>query len=156
MTISHKEPPSSQEEIPVASAARSATAGARASALHNSALAWLPQISAWWVRHQDMAKLAGPAAAYLALVCVFLFGAWGLLAAAIASALLVKYGPAVSADTMLSLYRAQPIAPRQGAALRTALATLSTRAGLTAAPAIAIVPSKIGRASCRERVCLAV
>lgn len=141
MTPSHDEPPSLTREIAAEAAVTPRQTVSRGAVLWDRAQSLVPRAQTWWERHHDKAQLAGPAAAYLAVVCVLLFGPWGLLAAVLASALLVRYGPSVSADTMLSLYRAQPIAPRQGAALRGALATLATRAELKSTPAIAIIPS---------------
>ena len=148
-------PPRGQASVSQASASQGSTSHASASqangprnkAVSRGADLWqrtqslVPHVQDWWDRYRDIAQLTGPAAAYLALVCVLLFGAWGFLLALMISALLVRTGPNISADTILSLYRAQPIAPRQGAALRSALATLSARAELASAPAIAIIPS---------------
>ncbi len=160
MTTSHDEPPSMTAGSPADAAASKSGAAVSKSGENRSgesvpkshfattsAALWeraqtaVPYAKAFWDRHRGKAQLAGPAAAYLALVCGLLFGAWGLFVAVLASTLLVRLGPNISADTMLSLYRAQPIAPRQGAALRSALASLSARAELATAPAIAIIPS---------------
>ena len=141
MTTSHDEPPSLTGGSSSDAATKPGDAVSRGAAYWERARSLVPHAKALWNRHRDTARLAGPAAAYLAVLCVLLFGAWGLLAALLASTLLARFGPNISADTILSLYRAQPIAPRQGAALRSALATLSTRAELPTAPAIAIIPS---------------
>ncbi|MEQ1698074.1 MAG: M48 family metalloprotease [Hyphomicrobiaceae bacterium] len=147
MTPSHDEPPAPASltglsgGLPRDAAAGSGGAISRGAAILDRVQSLVPHAQNWWDRHRDAAQLAGPAACYLAVVCVLLFGTWGLLVAVLVSAVLVKSGPNVSADTMLSLYRAQPIAPRQGAALRAALATLSARAELKSTPAIAIIPS---------------
>ena len=109
--------------------------------LRDRAQSFVPHAQNWWHRYSDMAQLTGPAAFYLALVCILLFGTWGVVIALLATALLVVSGQNITAETVLSLYRAQPIAPRQGAALRSALAMLSARAELPNAPAIAIIPS---------------
>jgi Zn-dependent protease with chaperone function len=141
MTPSHDEPPSMTGGMPVDAAVDPASAVSRGAALWGRAQSFVPHVQSWWDRNRDKAQLAGPAAAYLAILCFLLIGPWGLLVALLASVVLVRSGPKLSADTMLSLYRAQPIAPRQGAALRAALATLSARAELNSTPAIAIIPS---------------
>ena len=85
--------------------------------------------------------LAGPSLAYLAVIAVLLFGSFGLVIAIIGGLALVTLGTRISADTMLSLYRAEPLGLGQGAALREAVATLSARADLPEPPALAIIPS---------------
>lgn len=98
-------------------------------------------IRSWFLHHQTELWLLGPVSLYLLLVCAVAFHGGGLLFALALTALLAVFGPRISADTMLSLYRAEPISPGQGLALRAAIEELSQRAGLPNPPAIAIVPS---------------
>lgn len=95
----------------------------------------------WVLEQRDDAALLIPASLYLCVVGALMFDSVGIAIALGITVLLARLGPNISADTMLSLYRAQPIAPRQGAALRSAIALLSERAGLSSQPAIAIIPS---------------
>ena len=95
----------------------------------------------WSAAHAAELNLLVPTAAYLALAGLLLFATPGLAVCAIATALLAVFGSRASAETLLRLYRAQPIAPGQGMALRAAVARLSARAGLTQPPALAIIPT---------------
>ena len=96
---------------------------------------------AWLARHHAELMLLGPTVVYLALVGYLLLHGSGLVLAAVLTAMLTVLGPRISADTMLNLYRAEPIAPAQGVALRSAIAAMSARAGLSHEPALAIIPS---------------
>lgn len=82
-----------------------------------------------------------PALAYLALAGGMMFGIAGVAAAALIVGLIATIGQRVPADTWLSIYRAEPLAPGQAQGLRLAVAALSDRAGLAHEPALAIVPS---------------
>ena len=100
------------------------------------------KVQSWFGSQQDSVWLLGPVTVYLAAVAMMLLPPGsGLAMALLAAALLFWLGRRISADTMLSLYRAEPIAPGQGASLRTAVEALSARAGLASPPALAIVPS---------------
>lgn len=95
----------------------------------------------WVLAHRDEALLLGPVAVYLGVVGLALFHAAGLVMALVAVAVLATLAARLSADTMLSLYRAEPIAPGQGAALRSAISLIAERAQLPQPPAIAVIPS---------------
>lgn len=97
--------------------------------------------SQWLARNRRMALLVVPSAAYLTLCATVLLGPAGLAIGAMASLAIAILGPRISADTMLTLYRAEPLGPGQGASLREIIAALSTRAELAEPPALAIVPS---------------
>lgn len=92
-------------------------------------------------KHRTEIMLIVPAALYLVIVCSILMGRSGVIVAAALTAAIAILGPRTKADTLLSLYRAEPIAPGQGMALRTAITTLVRRAELATDPALAIVPS---------------
>lgn len=95
----------------------------------------------WFSERMDGVSLLAPAFAYMGLIGALLFGATGFLIALVISGLVGVAGQRVSADFMLSLYGAEPIAPTQGASLRSALATLAQRAELRDPPALAVIPS---------------
>lgn len=99
------------------------------------------RVRGWLVAHTPELELLGPAGIYLAIVGLLLFYSPGLIVAMTATALLAALGPRLSADTLLRLYRAQPIAQGQGTALRGAIDSLSARAGLARAPSLAIIPT---------------
>jgi heat shock protein HtpX len=99
------------------------------------------QAKAWVLQDRVRWSLLLPVAAYLMLIAVLMMGKSGLIVAGLALAALATFGPRLPADTILSLYRAEPIAPGQGLALRAAIEALAQRAGLTTPPALAIVPS---------------
>lgn len=142
MTTSHEDPPAlapSAGSAPPQAVPAKATAASHA--IQDRWDATVRYARAWIKSHSDEAALLIPASLYFCTVCVLIFGSIGVVIALIISALLARLGPQISADTILSLYRAQPIAPRQGAALRSAIALLSERAGLPSQPAIAIIPS---------------
>ena len=119
---------------PLSSPSRAHHTLARGKVLTGRARAWLS-----YYRAELM--LLGPAAVYLGLVGFLLLHRPGLALAAMLTALLAAAGPRIPANTMLSLYRAEPIAPGQGVALRGAIAAMSARAGLAHEPALAIIPS---------------
>lgn len=115
------------------------------------------RVLAWGGRNRGRIALLGPVCVYLMVAGGLLFHGTGVLVAIAATALIAVFGPRASADTMLSLYRAEPLAPGQAQGLRLAIATLSDRAGLPSAPALAIVPSlAVGAFSvgCEPRVAL--
>jgi heat shock protein HtpX len=112
----------------------SGRAGAMAQRAVRRALAWLGT-------SQLRLALVGPVAFYLMVVASLLTGWPGVAIGLILALFLATFGSRIPADTMLSLYRAEPIAPGQGAALRAALDTLSRRAELQAPPALAVIPS---------------
>lgn len=91
--------------------------------------------------YRDELMLLAPAAVYLVVIGALLLRLPGVALALIATVLIALFSRRLSADTMLSLYRAEPIAPSQGAALRAAISAMSQRAGLAHEPALAIVPS---------------
>ena len=92
-------------------------------------------------RYRWHLALLGPACAYLMITAGLLFHATGVLLALVVTALLSTFGTRVPVDTMLSLYRAEPVAPGQAQGLRAAIEALSLRAGLPTEPALAIIPS---------------
>jgi heat shock protein HtpX len=96
---------------------------------------------AWFTERFDGVSLLAPAFAYIALIGALLLGTTGFVIALVVSTIIGLAGQRVSADFMLSLYGAEPIAPSQGASLRAALATLAQRADLKAPPALAVIPS---------------
>jgi heat shock protein HtpX len=107
------------------------------------------QATSWAAQHVPELSLLLPIGLYLAVTLGLLIGSGGVLAALALTLALGLLGPRVPADTLLSLYRAEPIAPGQGTVLRAAIETLSRRAGLPVAPALAIIPSTaIGAFSC--------
>jgi len=93
------------------------------------------------VKNRWRLALLGPTAIYLALAGALFFGPTGVLLAAAVIAMLASFSEHIPADTWLSLYRAEPVAPGQAQALRLAVSSLSDRAGLVHEPALAIVPS---------------
>jgi heat shock protein HtpX len=99
------------------------------------------QIQTWVWRQRLMILLLGSTALYLLLVCGTLSRGGGVLFALALTAIVGVVGLRLSADRMLSLYRAEAIAPGQGTALRAAITALSRKAGLVHEPALAIVPS---------------
>jgi heat shock protein HtpX len=86
-------------------------------------------------------SLMGPVTIYLCVTLGLLLQTPGIVIALGLALALAYAGPRITADTMLALYRAEPISPGQGVSLRAAIATLSERAGLVQPPALAIVPS---------------
>ena len=99
------------------------------------------EAKAWLDRNRRRIALLGPAGLYLVIVGGLLFHAAGITMGLLLTAVIGVLGPRVPADTMLSLYRAEPVAPGQAEGLRAAMTTLSGRAGLTNEPALAIIPS---------------
>jgi heat shock protein HtpX len=106
-----------------------------------SVTGWLQTTLGWFTERVDGVALLAPAFAYLGLIGALLLGSAGFLIALIVSAIIGLAGQRVSADFMLSLYGAEPIAPTQGASLRAALATLAQRADIKDQPALAVIPS---------------
>lgn len=108
------------------------------------------RFSADWLGHNSrIVILVAPVTLYLLIVFWLLFGTAGVILAIVAVSLLVSFGPRLSADTMLALYRAEPMSLTQGAALRDVVAAISVRAALPAPPALAIIPSlAVGAFSC--------
>lgn len=90
---------------------------------------------------RDEAWLLAPTTIYLCLIGGLLFNTTGVVLGLLSGVAIAVFGHRLTADTMQSLYRAEPIAPAQGRALRQAIADLSERAGLLSSPAIAVVPS---------------
>jgi heat shock protein HtpX len=106
-----------------------------------SVTGWLQTTLGWFTERFDGVALLAPAFAYLGLIGALFFGSVGFLIALMASAIIGLAGQRLSADFMLSLYGAEPIAPTQGASLRGALATLAQRADIKDPPALAVIPS---------------
>lgn len=104
-------------------------------------LASAERLQGWLSRNSWNGMLLGPAAAYLALTGAALLGWPGLLAAALLIAFMSAASSQIPADSWLSLYRTEPVAPGQAQGLRLAIANLSDRAGLLQEPALAIIPS---------------
>ncbi len=102
---------------------------------------WLQAQLGWFSERLDGVKLLAPVFAYFGLIGALLFGMTGFIAALGLATIIGLAGQRVSADFMLSLYGAEPIAPTQGASLRSALATLAERANLHNPPALAVIPS---------------
>jgi heat shock protein HtpX len=104
-------------------------------------LRWRDATRAWLTSHTNQIALVVPTTLYLGLTLFIAIGWSGVAMSALLIALVASVGQKSSADLMLSLYCAEPISPGQGLALRSAMATLCDRAGLTDAPALAVVPS---------------
>ncbi len=144
MTLSHdgrppsSEPPSSSQNGP--SAERSTVADVQNGRVKQPQQ-MLNQARSWFDAHAAELHLLGPVAIYLGGLGLLLFQGPGLLLAGSILAALAALGHRIPADTMLSLYRAEPIAPGQGLALRAAVEDLSARAKLGQAPALAIIPT---------------
>jgi heat shock protein HtpX len=82
-------------------------------------------------------SLMGPVTIYLCVTLGLLLQTPGIVIALGLALALAYAGPRITADTMLALYRAEPISPGQGVSLRAAIATLSERAGLVPSTAVA-------------------
>ena len=126
---------------PGAETVDSGPAVARPDAPSSSAASLARQARAWLWQRRTEAILLGATGTYLTLVLALMAGRSGILPALALTAAVALLGPRIKAGTILALYRAEPIAPGQGAALRAAIETLSRRAGLPSEPALAIVPS---------------
>ncbi len=91
--------------------------------------------------NRQLAFLIVPVVVYFVSIGYLLGSVAGAILGLVIAAAIVAVGVRVPAETMLALYRAEPLSPGQGASLREMVATLSTRAGLPTTPAIAIIPS---------------
>ncbi len=132
------EVPSSQHRKPDVA---KPTAAARAETFAAFGRHFVNRPTTWLDRNRSEFWLLGPVAAYLGLAMGLSWGWVGLIAAGVIVALLARFGPQIGAETMLSLYRAQSIAPNQGASLKASVIALAQRAELATTPELAIIPS---------------
>ena len=82
-----------------------------------------------------------PVAIYFAALGYLLTGWPGAIFGVLVATAVAAVGARVPAETMLALYRAEPLGAGQGASLRDLVTALASRAGLAEPPAIAIIPS---------------
>jgi len=99
------------------------------------------RLISWLSRYKCRLLLLVPAFAYLGVLGLVLFGLTGVALAVLVTGLIGTFGQRIPADTWLSLFHAEPVAPTQAQGLRLAVAALSDRAGLAHEPALAIIPS---------------
>ncbi len=85
--------------------------------------------------------LIGGIGAVLALATWLIWGAAGAATSILTLLFIYAFGPRVPPETVMRLYRAQRVDPRQGGQLSAILDVLAERAGLSSRPALYVVPS---------------